>query len=216
MIRLDAKLGAGVLVGAAALYAVLSIATGRSARAEVPPDLSASAKDAALDVWKAGALMVEQDVSVIDVRPSDAYARYHLPGARSMPGAAAAEARSAAAGRPVLVYAGKDEVAQKLVTELRASGALRTWYLVDGARAWYLAFQLPVPLFAESGPPDGYAQALRVAGSCLEKPDPTRRGQAAEALQALAKANYQPTLLKSGKKAAAASGGKKKISGGCG
>ena len=74
----------------------------------------------------------------------------------------------------------------------------------------------PQPLFAESSPPDGYAEALRVAGSWLEKPDPTRRGQAAEALQTLAKANYQPTLLKSGKKAAAAPGGKKKISGGCG
>ena len=216
MIRFDAKLGAGVLVGAAALYAALSIATGRSARAEVPPDLSASAKDAALDVWKGAALIVERDAAIIDVRPSDAYARYHLPGAKSVPGASGDEVRAAAAGKPVLVYAGKDDVAQKLVTDLRASGALRAWYLVDGARGWYLAFQLPVPLFAESGPPDGYAQALRVAGSWLEKPDPTRRGQAAEALQTLAKANYQPTLLKSGKKAAAASGGKKKISGGCG
>ena len=216
MIRFDAKLGAATLVGTAALYAVLSIATGRSARAEVPPDLSAGAKDAALDVWKGAALLVEKDALVVDLRPADAYARYHLPGARSMPGGGAAEVRALASARPVLVYAGKDEVAQKLVTELRAAGTAGAWYLADGARAWYLAFQLPVSLFAESGPPDGYAEALRTAGGWLEKPEPATRGHAALALQALAKANYQPTLLKAGKKAAAASGGKKKISGGCG
>jgi rhodanese-related sulfurtransferase len=215
MSRFNTKLGAGVLVGAAALYAALSLATGRTAHAEVPPDLSAPAKDAALDVWKGAALVVQEGAFVADVRPADAYARYHLPGAKSMPAASAAGVRAAAAGLPVLVYAGKDEVAQKLVAELRGAGT-RCWYLADGARAWYLAFQLPVPLFAESSPPDGYPEALHAAEGWFERPDPAKRARVAEALQVLAKANYQPTLLKSGKKAAAASGGKKKISGGCG
>ncbi len=215
MIRFDARLGAGVLVGAAALYAVLSLATGRSARAEVPPDLSAPAKDLALDVWKGAALLVQEGALVADVRPPDAYARYHLPGARSMPGADAADVRTAAAGKPVLVYAGKDDVAQRLAGELRAAGA-RAWYLADGARAWYLAFQLPVPLFAESSPPDGYPEALRAVEAWFERPDLAGRAGAAEALQVLARVNYQPSLLKAGKKAASAGGAKKKVSGGCG
>ncbi len=213
--RLDPRMGAGVLVAVATVYAGLSLATGRSARAEVPPDLSARPSDAAVDVWKAAALVVQGDALVADVRPADAYARYHLPGARSLPGASAAEVRSAAGARPALVYAGKDEVAQKLVAELRKDGTARAWYLADGARAWYLALQLPVPLFAESAPPDGYPEALSAVTAWFEKPDPAARGRVAVALQALAKANYQPALLKAGKKAAA-TGGKKKIAGGCG
>ncbi len=216
MTRFNSKIGAGLLVGVAALYAVLSIATGRSARAEVPPDLSARPADMALDVWKTAALLVEQGAFIADVRPADAHARYHLPGAASLPGASAADVRAAAAGRPVLVYAGKDDVAQKLVGELRSESATRAFYLADGARAWYLAFQLPVPLFAESAAPDGYPEALRTVAAWFERPDPAARGRTAEALRTLAKVNYEPTLLKSGKKAAAAGGAKKKIGGGCG
>jgi rhodanese-related sulfurtransferase len=215
MKRFDPRLGAGVLAAGAALVAALSLATGHSARAEVPPDLSARPAEAALDVWKAAALMVKEDAFVADLRPADAYARYHLPGARSMPGASAAEVRAASGARPTLVYAGKDEVAQGVVAALRKGGAARVWYLGDGARAWYLALELPVPLFSEASPPDGYPEALRAATAWFERPDPGARARAAAALQELARANYQPTLLKAGKKAAAAPG-KKKISGGCG
>jgi len=211
----DPRLGAGVLVAGAALCAAVSLATGHSARAEVPPDLSARPADAALEVWKAAALMVNEDAFVADLRSADAHARYHLPGARSMPGANASDVRAAAGARSVLVYAGKDEVAQKVTAELR-KGSARVWYLADGARAWYLSLQLPVPLFSESGPPDGYPEALRTVTAWFEKPDAAARSRVEGALQELARANYQPTLLKAGKKAAAASGAKKKISGGCG
>jgi hypothetical protein len=50
----------------------------------------------------------------------------------------------------------------------------------------------------------------------LARPDPAARGRTSEALQALAKANFQPTLLGSGRKAAPAGGARKKIAGGCG
>ncbi|BDG06036.1 rhodanese-like domain-containing protein [Anaeromyxobacter oryzae] len=215
----DPKKGAALLLGAAALYLVGAVATGHSARAEVPPDVTPRAADAALDVWKAAAGLVEADgkALVLDVRPADAYARYHLPGAESAPGASAADVAARAAGRPfVLVYAGKDEVAQKLVTEARkqSSGA-RIHYLVDGARAWYLALALPVPLFAEAGPPDGYAEALAQLQSWLAYPDPSARGATLQSIQALAKAGYQPSLLKAGG-GPKAGGAKKKISGGCG
>jgi rhodanese-related sulfurtransferase len=212
--------GAAVLVSAAAAYLVAVVATGRSARAEVPPDVMPRAADAALDVWKAAAGLVEADgrAVVLDVRPADAFARYHLPGAVSVPGASASDVASrAAAAAFVLVYAGKDEIAQKLVADARrAAPGARVHYLVDGARAWYLALALPVPLFADAAPPDGYADALARLSGWLARTDPAAREATLEAIQALAKASYQPSLLKAGGAPKAGGGSKKKISGGCG
>lgn len=218
MSRFNAKVGAGVLVGLAGLYLVASLALGRSARAEPPLDLTAQAGDAGLDVWKAAAFVVAaDDPAVLDVRPAEAFARYHLPFAVNVPGATAEQVRDVAAAHPsVLLYAGKDDVALKLVAEARplAPGA-RIHYLADGARAWYLAFELPVPLFAEAGPPSGYPEALEAVNGWFAAPSGGLRETVGEALQVLARVNYQPTLLKSGKKAAPA-GAKKKIGGGCG
>jgi len=164
--RFNPRTGAALLLGVAGLYMVLQLATGRSAHAEVPPDLSARPADLALDVWKTAALLVEDPkVAVVDVRPADAYARYHLPHAVSLPGASADQVAKVLAVAPaVVVYAGKDEVAQQLVAGVRsAAPQARAHYLSDGARAWYLTFSLPVPLFAEAGPPDGYSEALAAA-----------------------------------------------------
>jgi rhodanese-related sulfurtransferase len=217
--RFGPRAGAALLLGVAGLYMVLQLATGRSAHAEVPPDLSARPADLALDVWKAAALLVDEPkAAVVDVRPADAYARYHLPRAASLPGASAEQVVKLLAVAPAaLIYAGKDEVAQKLVADVRsAAPQARVHYLPDGARAWYLAFTLPVALFAESGPPDGYPEALAAVNGWFGGAADASRSRATEALQTLAKANYQPTLLKAGKKAAGAGGGKKKIGGGCG
>jgi rhodanese-related sulfurtransferase len=216
--RFNAKLGAGALVGLATVYLILSVALGRSARAEVPPDLTALAADAGLDVWKAAAFVVQSDdVAVVDVRPADAFARYHLPLATNVPGATSEQIEELASRHPaVLVYAGKNEVAQRLVADARALvPTARIHYLVDGARAWYLALSLPVPLFAELSPPDGYAEALAATTAWFQAPTAAQRPAVTEALQTLAKVSYQPTLLKAGKKAASA-GAKKKIGGGCG
>jgi rhodanese-related sulfurtransferase len=217
MERFNAKLGAGILAGLAGIYLVAVAVTGRSARADVPPDLSAKPADLALDVWKAAALIVDRGAAVVDLRPADAFARYHLPGARSMPGAAPAEIAALARQAPVLLYAGKDEVARKIAADARALGPAHPVHLLaDGARAWYLALSLPVPLFAESAPPAGYGEAVAAVNGYLARPDPAARGRTSEALQALAKANFQPTLLGSGRKAAPAGGARKKIAGGCG
>ncbi len=123
-----------------------------------------------------------------------------------MPGTDAAGLRALLAAAPaVVVYAGKDEVARKAVAEVRAaSPEARLHYLPDGARAWYLAFALPVPLFAEAGPPDGYPEAISAVNGWFGGASDASRTRALEALQTLAKANYQPTLLGTGKKAAAA------------
>jgi len=217
MERFNGRIGAGVLGGLAAVYMVAALVTGRSARAEVPPDLTPRPADLALDVWKAAALLVGEGAAVVDLRPLDAFQGYHVPGARSLPAGGAAEVAALARSWPVLVYAGKDEVAHKVVAEVRAAEPqARVYYLADGARAWYLAFGLPVPLFAEASPPDGYAEAMAKLGGYLAEPEPSARAAAAAALQTLARINYQPTLLKSGRKTAAAGGARKKIGGGCG
>lgn len=218
MKRFSPKVAAGALVGLAGLYLVLSLALGRSARSEPPVDLAATAADLGLDVWKAAAFIVQAErPAVIDVRPTEAFERYRLPLATSLPGASAEQLKALAADRPwILVYAGKDDVAQKLVAEART---VAPWahihYLVDGARAWYLAFALPVPLFAEAGPPSGYPEALAAATAWFAAPAGGATTAVTEALQTLARLNYQPSLLKAGKKAAPA-GAKKKIGGGCG
>lgn len=218
MNRFNPRLGAAVLVALASVHLVLSLALGRSARAEVPPDLTASSADAGLDVWKAAAFVVQADApAIVDVRPADAFAGYHLPLATSLPGAAAEQLAEVAARHPsVLVYAGTDEVAQRLVSAARAlAPAARIHYLVDGARAWYLALSLPVPLFAETPPPDGYSESIAAVSGWFAAPSVAARPAAMGALQKLAAASYQPTLLRAGKKAAPA-GARKKIGGGCG
>lgn len=220
MKQFNSKLAASVLVGLGAVYLVLSLATGRSARADVPPDLAPRPADTMLDVWKAATLMVaEPRTAVLDVRPADAFARYHLPRAVSVPGAKPQDVTNVLRSAPaVVVYAGKDDVAQKLVSEVKTEApTARVYYLADGARAWYLAFQLPVPLFAENAPPSSYVEAIQAVSGWFGGSSSAPQPKVMEALQTLAKVDYQPTLLKSGKKPAAASGGaKKKIGGGCG
>ncbi len=221
MIRFNARLGAAALVLGSALYMVATIVTSRSAMAEIPPDLSANPAEASLGVMKAAAALVQEERSlVVDVRPVGAYARFHVPGAVLMPGAGPEQLKALLRTHaPVIVCASRDELAQRLVVKVRQGNpTARIHYLADGARAWYLAFELPVPLFAESSPPDGYADALQLVSAWFEGPGPRPevRAQTVEALQTLARLNYQPSLLKSGKKAAAAGGGKKKIGGGCG
>jgi rhodanese-related sulfurtransferase len=217
--RLDSRHGAAALVGLAALYLVVSLATGRSARAEAPLDLAPRAADAALDVWRAAAMLVEEPRTVVvDLRPAEAYARYHLPGALSLPGARAAQVREASRGAPAtLVYAGKDEVARELLAAVRADDpAARVHYLADGARAWYLAFELPVPLFSDAAPPAGYGEAIAALRGWFERRDPAARDRTMAALQTLARASYQPNLLQGARRPAASGGGKKKLAGGCG
>jgi rhodanese-related sulfurtransferase len=219
MTRFDSRLGAAALVGSAAVILVLSLVLGHSARAELPPDLTAQASDAGLDVWKAAAFLAGAErPAVVDVRPADAYARYHLPHALNVPGASGEALKALAAEHPaILVYAGQDEVARRLVGEARplAPGA-RVHYLVDGARAWYLTFALPVPLFADASPPHGYEEALSITTAWLAAPPRDPQPAVVEALGTLARLSYQPALLNAGKKAPAAGGARKKIGGGCG
>jgi rhodanese-related sulfurtransferase len=217
MTRFNAKVGAAVAALLGLGYMIGSLVTHRSARAEPPPDLTVAAADLGVDVWKGTALLLDQAL-LVDVRGADEFARWHAPGAVSLPGASAADIRAQLRSRPaVVLMAAKDEAAQKLAAAVRREQPdARVHYLVDGPRAWYLAFELPVTLFAETAAPRGYEQSLGALRAWLARPDAAGRAAARAALQTLAKVNYQPGLLKSGGKAKAAAGGRKKISGGCG
>jgi hypothetical protein len=221
MSRFNPKIAAGVAALLATAYLVASLVTGRSARSEPPADLSLGAAEAELDVWKTAAALVTASgkTLIVDRRPVEDFARYHLPGSVSEPGAGSARLLELARGDArVIVVAAKDDVARRVASEARATrkGA-SVYYLKDGARAWYLTFELPVPLFAESSPPSGYEQALGTVRAFFVRPQAgASTTSVVEALQRLAKLGYQPTLLKQTGKPKAAGGAKKKISGGCG
>jgi rhodanese-related sulfurtransferase len=210
---------AAALVATAALYMIASLVTGRSARAEAPLDLAPPPADLGLDVWKAASALVEADglAVVVDVRPADDFTAFHLPRAENVPGASAADVAARAEGRPfVLVYARTDDVARKLVEDARrAAPGARIHFLVEGARAWYLALALPVTLFSEQSPPDGYTEAIRRVQRFLARAEPAAKPAVVESLQLLARTNHQPSLLKAGGPPKATRT-RKKIAGGCG
>lgn len=215
MTRLRRLAGTIVLLGVGGLYAVIALARGHSAASEPPADLSA--REAAVDVWRGLALLAEKDARLIDVRPRERFELYHLPRAESLPGASAgAIAERARGGRPVLLLAEKDEVAATLVGAARklAPGG-RMHFLQDGARALYLALELPVPLFSDAPPPFGYARALATVRAWAQRPASADTRTVIEAIGLLSRVSYAPTALQS-KRKAPAGGTKKKISGGCG
>jgi len=213
----NAKIGAVAAVGAAALYATLALATGHTARADPPPDLSATG--AGLDVWKTLALLVDQGdaVAILDVRPKDNFQLHHLPGARSLPAASASELRAAAGeSGHVLIVADQDTAASMRVAELRqGEDAERFHFLEGGVQSWYLSVQLPVPLFSDEPAPFGYRESMALVQRWLDGPEQVGREELRAAVGRLATLGYQPTQLGS-KKRPKASGKRKKIAGGCG
>lgn len=217
--RFDNTIAASLLVGAGLVHMVFALVTGHVAHAETPPELGVVATDVALDVWKSAALLVKEHASltVVDVRPAEDYSLAHMPTAVSDPDADAESLATLAARGPVLVTAPTDAAALALVTRARATAAdARIYYLEGGPRAWYLAFDLPVPLFSEAPPPRGYDDALRTVKQWLaEESGRGPTSDVVEAVQTLARLNYQPTLLGKAAKPKA-SGPRKKVSGGCG
>ncbi len=216
MNRFNNKYGAIALIGLAAVYMILSLATGRSAASQPPPDFSAT--DARVDVWQATALLAKRGdaAAIVDVRPSNHFDLYHLPRSVSKPGAGASDVISAANGKAaVLIVADTDEQASKLAGEVsQKQGDLEVRFLDQGVRAWYLTYVVPVPLFNEKPPPYGWEASMATVRSFVNE----GKGSQGEVLQALGKlsgAGYAPTQLE-GKKKPAAGGEKKKISGGCG
>ncbi len=216
MTRFNTRWGAAALVGVAMVYMVLSFALGRPARAERAPELRAD--EAGLDAWRAAALLIREQgkVAVVDVRPRERFELVHLPSAINVPGANVSGVLSAAAGKSfVLVVADAEKDASSITAELAVSlPQTKAHFLKDGVQSWYLAFDLPVPLFTDKPAPYGYGESMAMVRGCLSGncADPAK---AVEAIGVLSKASYEPTMLQ-GRKAAPAGAAKKKISGGCG
>ncbi len=216
MTRFNNKYGAIALVGLAALYMIVSLATGRSAASEAPPNLAPA--EAAVDVWQATVLMAQRGdaVAVVDVRPKEQFDLYHVPRSVSKPGASAGAVADAVRGKTaVLIVADTDANASKLAGEVATGDkAVAVHFLKEGVRAWYLAYVVPVPLFNEKPPPYGWTEAMATARAFVND----GAGSADEVVKAVGKlstSGYAPTQLQ-GQKKPAAGGAKKKIAGGCG
>ena len=117
----------------------------------------------------------------------------------------------------LLLVTDKDNKARALIAKLlKEQPEARLYYLKDGPRAWYLTFTLPVTMFSDKEAPRGYEAAMKKVRAFMAAPrDKARSASVLEALQTLARLDYQPTLLK--KKGRPKSSGKKRkrIAGGC-
>ncbi len=208
--------GALTLGALALLYALGALATGHTVHSRPPADLQAT-PEAPLDAWKAAARLLQApDTRVVDLRTPEAFRRYHLPGALNLGSGEAARLPG-----PLLLVADGDEAAAEAARELRARTPGReVFWLAGGVRAWYLAFELPVPLFSDGPVPPGYDGDLARVKAALAAPAlaaPAGDPEARQALDRLARANLQPTLLQpKGRPRPAAGGSARKISGGCG
>ncbi len=204
-------IGAFVLLGLAAIYLIASLALGRSATAEPPPDLALKAADAGIDVMKSVGATLD-GATFVDVRGPAEFAAYHIPGSVQV-----APDDVATRKGTVIVVASRDAEAQKIVGAARVANPQgRYFFLKSGVRDWYTTFELPVALFNEQPPPRDYDQTLRTVRQYVVTRDPAMRDRARMALFGLARMNYQPTLLASTSKSKPAAGARKKIAGGCG
>lgn len=212
----NSKAAAITTIALAAIYMIVSLATGRTAASQTPPDLSAP--EAAVDVWQASALLVREKgrTAVVDTRSSDEFALYHLPGSTSAPGASAQDVLKAAGAKPViLLLAETDAKAAGIAGQIKqAAAGAQVHFLKEGVRAWYLAYEIPVPLFADKPPPSGWSESMRLAKEFFAKGDASDPAAVLAAVGNLASSGYAASQLQGKKKAPAAA--KKKISGGCG
>lgn len=218
------RLAAGALAAAGVLYLGVSTGTGHLATARPLPELRLAASDAGLDVWQALALRAEfgSALTVLDLRPAERFEAYALPDSRNLPGLrdAASIAREAGPNARAVLLVGEDEAAlASLVAGAR--GELRLHYLRGGPRAFYVAVELPTPLFSDQPVPLEYPESLRLVRGWLKQP-PGALSEASSAslkmaLRRLAAAGLAPTALASGSPAASPAGApKKRLSGGCG
>lgn len=220
MIRFNTRIGAIVLVLFAGTYTVLALATGHTARGEIPMDLTAHKLEHGLDVWKTAALLIrEGDRAVVaDLRSGEDFEMYHLPGSVSLPGWDPKRIEELSGRYDFLVLvADTDEEAVKRVREAIGLHPGNTFhYLQGGVRDWYLKFVLPVPLFNGQKPPYGYETALATLRGYLSAPERKDREKGLEAVSTLARLDYRPAALLQEKKPQASGTQKKKITGGCG
>ncbi|MCP4605232.1 MAG: rhodanese-like domain-containing protein [Proteobacteria bacterium] len=223
MTGFNTKIGAGLLAGLGLIYMISSLATGRSARAEAPPDLDGYEFFTEMKIWQAAYYLVQGQgrTKVIDLRSEKEFARYHIPGSYNKPGADTDSIAELAKKGRIFLVAAKDEQATKMAAILRSSSGLKNiHYIKGGVRTWYLTFELPVPLFSDKEAPFEYEKALAIVRAHFSDNGASNKGgdmkQVSEAIRTLAGLGYEPTLLKKTGKSKSSNKKRKKIAGGCG
>lgn len=218
MKRITPKAGALVLVLLSGIYCGFSLVSGHVAKAEAPPELNLPPSEAAIDVWKTVAsLLSGPSPLIVDIRDQEAFSAYHLPGSHHLPGATGKAIVHLNAGqRPVVIIAAQESQAQKVVGEARSTDRTgKYYYLQGGAKAWYLTFELPLPLFSDHPLPAGYLDHLQAVKRALAAPEQASE-QSKDSLEFVARAAIQPALLAGTAGNSTPAGGRKKLSGGCG
>ncbi len=199
MTRFNTKIAAGVLAGLGLVYMVASLATGRSASAESPPDLGVEDSQVGIGIWQTASLLIRDkgNLEIVDIRSAKDYARYHVPGSRREPDANTSKIAELAGSKKIVIVASKDEQAIALVTAARSSsGRKNVFYLKGGARSFYLTFELPVPLFSDKEVPFGYEKALSVVKAHIGGQGKRDVKDVQDALATLVRLGYEPTALK--------------------
>lgn len=215
MLRFNGTIGAAVLVGLGIIYAVIALVVGHSARAESLPDLRAT--EAGVDVWQAIKLMADGDqpLRIVDVRTAEHFELFHLPQSRNLPDASASALLGEAGSSTLLLVATTDAKAAALIGQLSGAAKGKNHFLKGGAQAWYLALEIPAPLFSSKPPPYGYQPAMGTVRSWIQDPQSVSTTELDEAVAKLATLGFVPDGL-AGKRKPKSSGKKKKIAGGCG
>ena len=219
------RLAAGALAAAGVFYLAAGAFSGHLATARPLPEVRLAASDGGLDVWQALTLRAEYGaaLAVLDVRPAERFAAYAIPDSRNVPGLKDAGAVAAEAGpgvRAVLLVGDDESLLASLVAGSR--GGSRLHFLKGGPRAYYVAVELPAPLFSDRPVPLEYPESIRLVRDWLKQaPGAMSESSAASvklALRRLAAAGLVPTALASSSAGAPPAAGvsKKRLSGGCG
>lgn len=154
---------------------------------------------------------------VLDLRSEPEFMLYHLPDSARIDGLADPGLPEIIADKGfILLVAATDQEAATSIAEGQSRFPDQRWlHLQGGARAWYLAFELPVGLFNDKPLPAGYEAALATVRTHLLTSAAGDSTVALSALAELARLNVTPDALGSGKARSTAGANKKKIGGGC-
>ncbi len=217
MTRFNSKAGAGVLVGLGLICMVFTLLTGHRTSANEPDEVAVLNNNTGVNVWQAAAMITDASTpaTVIDIRSGKSHGEYFIPGSLNITGLSARELVDRSSKGTVVVVSSNGKAAEALVaTAKNIDPGCPVRFLKNGVRSWYLAFEMPVPLFADAPPPIGYTDAISTVKQELKGRVGSEPRKVSEALSLLSRLNYQPSAVKN--TGSPSKSKRRKISGGCG